>query len=181
MLRYIRYKTMQQRLARISMIVCDVDGVLTDGRLIVTDRGYELKHFHSKDGFAVHFGKTIGLSFGIITARSTEAVQIRFKKQLKLDEVHDGVKDKGRAFQELCARRKLTPEQVAYAGDELIDLPAMHRAGVSFAPRDAAAEVRRAASWVTSVDGGRGVLREIVMLIARAQGRYHEAVQAYRG
>ncbi|MEK6794429.1 MAG: HAD hydrolase family protein [Spirochaetota bacterium] len=180
MFRTLRYYLIKRRLSRIRLIVSDVDGVLTDGRIVVTDKGYEQKNYHSRDGFAIRLGREMGLSFAVLTARDTEAVRIRFKKQLKLTHVITGAADKGKAMEAILRDFHVTREETAYIGDEFIDLTAMAYAGVAFAPSDAAREVRHAADWVTHVPGGEGVLRETVMLILRAQGRSHEALRRYR-
>lgn len=171
---------LKRRLSRIRLIVSDVDGVLTDGKIIVSDKGFEVKHYHSRDGFAMRIGREMGLTFAVLTARNTEAVRIRFKKQLALEHVITGAQHKGQAIASLAKACGISAEDTAYIGDEFIDLSAMAYAGVAIAPRDAADEVKRAADWVTRSNGGEGVLRESVMLILRAQGRYHDALRRYR-
>lgn len=157
----------------------DVDGVMSDGKIIVRDDGIENKHFNVKDGLAVKLGRDNGLHFGVISGRNTEAVRIRCEK-LGIDEVHLGKHgNKPQILEEIMKRNDLTRQQCCFIGDDLIDAGAMSVAGASFAPADASAEIRKIADIVTKKKGGEGVIREVVEIILKAGDKYAQALTAY--
>lgn len=170
----------KSRLSRISLIITDVDGVLTDGKIIVGDSGEEMKNFSAKDGFAVSIGRRLGLNFAVVTGRDTKAVITRLSSQLKIKEIKSGRSfDKEKAVEEISKSLNIGLDKAAFVGDELIDIKAMRLCSFSFAPSDASLEVKKTADIVTKSKGGEGVLREVVMLILKSQGRYDEAISLY--
>ena len=145
-----------------------MDGVLTDGLLHVGADGEAYKSFHVRDGLAVKLARVAGLEVGLLSARSSEIVARR-AAELGIVEVLQGHEEKGAAFEELLARRSLVPEEFAYVGDDLHDLPVLRSVGLSVAPADAVLQVRATVDYVTEAGGGRGCVRELVerILVAR--------------
>jgi YrbI family 3-deoxy-D-manno-octulosonate 8-phosphate phosphatase len=154
----------------------DVDGTLTDGTITYGEDGAEWKSFHARDGMGVQLLTLAGVLPAIVTGRRSTVVERR-AKELGVTEVHQGVKDKAGLVRALRERLGVAADEVAYVGDDLSDLPPMREAGFSAAPADAAAEVRRAASFVCATPGGRGAVREAVEALLRRDGRW-EAVLA---
>ena len=157
------------RLATIDLLVLDVDGVLTDGSIIIDDNGVESKHFHVRDGAAIALWIKLGKRSAILSGRSARCVGHR-AADLKIHPVIQGSSDKGRDLREMLDRLGIEPSQVAFMGDDFADLPAIELAGISACPSDAAAEVRRLTDLVTEAPGGRGAVRELVETILKAQG-----------
>mgnify|MGYP000845355635 CR=1 FL=1 len=162
----------------IKLLVMDVDGVLTDGRLYFSARGEELKIFDARDGAGVKYLMRAGLDCAFLTGREGSIASAR-AAELGVKHVLSGIKDKEPAFRELLASLGLTPEQAAFVGDDLVDLPPMRLAGWSACPADAAAEVREAAAYVASASGGRGAVREIVERLLKEQGRWPAIMKRY--
>ena len=165
-------------LADIKLIVFDVDGVLTDGGIYVDDRGIEMKRFHVRDGFAIRAAISLGMRIGVLTGRSTRAVTLRMA-ELGVGLLIQGARDKATALQTLCQQGGVLPEEVAYVGDDLIDLPAMRRCGYPMAVADAVEDVLAAARYVTNCNGGHGAGREAIEHVLQAQGRWDEVVGRY--
>jgi YrbI family 3-deoxy-D-manno-octulosonate 8-phosphate phosphatase len=153
---------------KIRLLILDVDGVMTDGRIIINGRGEEIKRFHVRDGYGVKRLLDAGIDVVIITGRKSKAVECR-AKELGIQEVYQGVKQKGSLCREVIARKNLIKDQVCCMGDDLPDLPMFSQAGVSIAVADAASEVRDEASHVTEQKGGHGAVREVCELILKAQ------------
>jgi 3-deoxy-D-manno-octulosonate 8-phosphate phosphatase (KDO 8-P phosphatase) len=158
--------------------VTDVDGVLTDGRMALSERGDELKAFHSRDGVAVALAKRGGLRTAFVTGEKSPVVQARADK-LGVDAVVLEARRKGEVLEGLCAQFGLSLDACAYIGDDLLDVPALQRAGLAIAVADAPREVIEFAHIVTRARGGQGALRECVELILRAQGAWTAIVEAY--
>ena len=153
------------------LVLTDVDGVLTDGTVLLLPDGGEAKAFHIRDGLAVVLAHRVGLRTGILSGRSSEAVSRR-ARELGIGIVRQGISDKAAAFAEILAAEGLAPHQAAYMGDDVNDLPVMVQAGLSAAPADAAFEVRAQAYMVTESRGGHGCFRELVEAILRARGEW---------
>lgn len=166
------------RAGRIRLAVFDVDGVLTDGGLILGPGGEEYKVFHVRDGLGLVMLKESGLKAAVISARSSPVVAERMAA-LGIEFVFQGEADKEAAFLRLVAGLELEPQQAAYVGDDLVDLPAMRHAGFSVAVADAHPLVREHAHWVTAGNGGRGAVREVCELLLEAQGRLEACRQRY--
>lgn len=169
---------LRARVAKIKLMAFDVDGVLTDGSLYYGHDGREYKVFHSRDGHGMKMLQRSGVEIAIITARSSQAVAHRMAN-LGITHVYQGALEKLPAFQQLIAALRLDPEQVAYVGDDVVDLPVMTRVGLAIAPADAHEEVRRRAHWGTRLPGGRGAARDACELIMRVQGTYDGLLKTY--
>lgn len=168
----------EARCAAIELLAVDVDGVLTDGRIIVDDEGVESKNFHVRDGLGFALWHKVGKGSAILSGRSAPVVGRR-AAELKIGRVVQGIADKGEALRALLAETGASPGQVCYVGDDLIDLPALRAVGLACCPADAVEEVRRAAHVTTAAIGGSGVIREVVERILKAQGLWHEACGPY--
>ena len=169
----------EQLAARVDLLVMDVDGVLTGGQIIYPGSQGELKIFDVRDGQGLALAKRAGLRLAIITGRTSDAVQRR-ARELGVDVLMEGQNRKGAALVELMGKLRVKPGQVCYVGDDLMDLPAMLRAGFPVAVADAVEEVKEAASWVTSKPGGQGAVRELVEFVLKAKGLWTSLVQSYR-
>ena len=164
--------------AAIRLILSDVDGVLTDGRLILDNQGVESKQFHIRDGQGIRLWQQNGFPFGIVTARSSQLVKLR-AEELDIAIVRQGAKDKLAAVREIAAEHKLTLDQVCYIGDDLPDLAPIQSVGLGVAVADAAEDVRQAAAYVTSQPGGLGAVRELVELILKNTNRWETTIRKY--
>lgn len=172
-----------RRAASIEAILLDVDGVLTDGTFEPghEDAGIpERKRFHSRDGLGLVMAKRSGLRLGFITGRRSGVVRDR-ASELSLDFLREGCFDKGAAFGEACTAWGLAPEQVAFVGDDVQDLPAIRRAGFAAAPADAHPEVLARVHFVAEVNGGRGAVRQIIERILGARGLLENALFRFWG
>jgi len=169
-----------ERASRIRLIVLDADGVLTDGRIIMSSDGAEARAFDVTDGFGIRLGAQAGLLFGIVSGRRSE-VLTRRAADLRIDELHQGILDKAGCLREILARRALSPAETCFVGDDIIDLPPMRLAGLAAAPASAREEVRETAHFVSGRAGGRGAVRDVVELVLRATGKWEAALQDFLG
>jgi 3-deoxy-D-manno-octulosonate 8-phosphate phosphatase (KDO 8-P phosphatase) len=156
----------------------DVDGVLTDGRMLLSERGDEVKAFHARDGVALALAQRAGLRTAMVSGETSAVVKARAAR-LGVDRVLLGARRKGEALDALLAEWELPAEAAAFVGDDLLDLPALQRVGLAIAVADAAPEVKAVAHVVTRAGGGRGAIRECVELVLRARGAWRAAVDAY--
>jgi 3-deoxy-D-manno-octulosonate 8-phosphate phosphatase (KDO 8-P phosphatase) len=163
---------------RIKLLVFDVDGVLTDGTIVVHGDGSESKAFNIKDGAAIVWAQRAGLNIALLSARSADATAVR-AAQLGISTIVQGSANKIAGFEQILAGAGLTAGEVGYMGDDLQDLPVLRRAGFSAAPADASPEVRAAVQWVSASGGGRGAVRECIEHVLRAQGQWDAAVSGY--
>jgi 3-deoxy-D-manno-octulosonate 8-phosphate phosphatase (KDO 8-P phosphatase) len=162
----------------IKLLVFDVDGVLTDGTVVVHGDGSESKAFNIKDGAAIVWAQRAGLDIALLSARSADATAVR-AAQLGIATIVQGSANKIAGFEQILAGAGLTAGEVGYMGDDLQDLPVLRRAGFSAAPADASPEVRAAVQWVSASGGGRGAVRECIEHVLRAQGQWRAAVSDY--
>jgi 3-deoxy-D-manno-octulosonate 8-phosphate phosphatase (KDO 8-P phosphatase) len=169
----------RRRAAKISVLVLDVDGVLTDGRIVYAEHGDELKFFDVQDGTGLVFWKRAGLRFAIITARTSRMVRRR-AKELRVDVLAQRCLVKLPAYERLLRRLRVTDEQVCAIGDDVIDLPLLRRAGLAVAVSNAVEEVKQAAHVLTARAGGRGAVREVVELILKAKGAWEAVLERYQ-
>lgn len=160
------------------VLLLDVDGVLTDGAVLLHGDGSESKRFHIRDGTAVVLARRAGLRVGLISARPSDATMQR-AAQLDIDIVHQAAASKVSAYEAVLRDLDVTDQAVAYMGDDLIDLPLIRRAGFAAAPADASDEVRAAAHWISSRAGGGGAVRELVEFLLKAQERWATVVEDY--
>jgi 3-deoxy-D-manno-octulosonate 8-phosphate phosphatase (KDO 8-P phosphatase) len=169
---------LQQRAARIKLLLMDCDGVLTDGRIWIFENGEEQKGFHTRDGLGIDLLHRAGLQSGIISGRTSSAVERR-ARGLGMSFIVQGVEDKLSAFSETLAQAGLTNAEVAYIGDDLNDIPLMLQSGLAVAVADAALETREHAHYVTTLQGGYGAIREVVELILKSQDRWDDLINHY--
>lgn len=162
----------------IKWIILDVDGVLTDGKLIYTSNGEEVKEFSAKDGLGLAAAHKAGLSLGIITARVSPMVERR-ANELKFDALLMGHANKTDALRSLCESHHIKLENIAYMGDDLNDLGALSLVGLPMAPQNAAPEVKRVAQFVSNYNGGSGAVRDAVEYILKSQNMWDSVVQDY--
>ena len=156
----------------------DVDGVLTDGKILMHADGTETKLFDIKDGTAIVWAQRAGLTVGFLSARTSAATAQR-AAQLGVTLVHQGVASKLDAYDQIVDALLVGDEQVAYMGDDILDLPVLSRVGLSAAPHDAVEDVRSRVHWVSRADGGDGAARDLIELILRAQNRWEAIVAGY--
>jgi len=163
------------RARRVRLMLFDVDGVLTDGRLWFGPRGEELKAFDAHDGHGLKMLAGTGVHLALLSGRSSPAVTAR-AAELGVEDVLQGIQDKRGALEKLLARRAIAPAAAGYMGDELVDLPVLRRCGFACAPREAHASVLRAAHYVTTASAGAGAAREVCEYLLRAQGKLDAAL-----
>ena len=195
------------RAKKIKLLLFDVDGVLTDGKIFVfpapasaksttqqhaagpDDQGgfglvsqtlIEAKGFHAHDGTAISLARLGGIKTGLITKRLSETVALR-ARDLKLEHVHQGIQDKLTCFGEILKQEGITGKGAAFVGDDVIDLPVMRHCGLAISVANARAEVKRESHYVTPHAGGDGALRDAVEYILKAQGKWEQVVDAYIG
>lgn len=162
----------------VRLLMLDVDGVLTDGKIIMDDLGREYKHFDVRDGHGLKMLMRYGINVALVTGRRSAVVEHR-AKDLGIQEVHQGIWNKAEILDQMLQRLGLHPSQVAYVGDDVVDIPIMRRVGWSVAVCDAAEDTRRMASYITRTGGGRGAVREVCEIILKAQGHWHEIAVKY--
>jgi len=172
---------MQDILARtknIKLVIFDVDGVLTDGSIIIGDDGEEYKAFHSRDGHGMKLLQYTGVEIAIITGRTSKVVEYRMNS-LGINHLYQGQRVKLPAFEELIERLGLKPEQCAYVGDDWVDLAIMSRVGLAVAVQDADPLVKKHAHWITPAKGGKGAARELCELIMEGQGTLQDQIERH--
>lgn len=165
-------------LGDIKLIIVDVDGVLTDGKIYCNARGEEQKVFHVKDGSGIAFWHRAGLKSAIISGRSSSAVKQR-AKELGIKDVYQKALNKLEAYEEIIKKHALKDEEVCYIGDDLIDLPVLRRVGFPVAVSDSPEEVLGSVNYVTRASGGNGAVREVVEKILKFQGKWEAILQKY--
>lgn len=171
-------RELADKIMAVKLVVFDVDGVLTDGRIIFSNSGEETKLFDVKDGHGIKILMRMGIDVAIITARESEVVRRR-ARDLGINHVFQGMKDKKMALEELVKASGVTPGEMAYMGDDIIDLPVLKRVAFSAAVADAVAEVRERVDYVAQRPGGRGAARELAELILKVQGKWDEVMKLY--
>jgi len=168
-----------EKIRAVRLLVLDVDGVLTDGRIIMNDQGTESKHFDVKDGHGLKVLMRYGIDIALITGRRSSVVEHR-ARDLGIQEVHQGVWNKVEVFENILHKRQLSSEQTAYVGDDIVDIPLLRRVGFSVAVRDAVEDTKRAAHYVTRKKGGRGAVREVCEIILKVQDHWLDIARKYQ-
>ena len=167
-----------QRAQNIRLLILDVDGVLTDGRLYFDAKGEALKVFHVRDGHGIKLAQRAGIEVALLSGRRSDAAYHR-ARELGINRFHEGLRDKVAVLEEIMAAMGIEASQVAMVGDDLVDLPIMSRAGLAVAVADAVPEVLAAAHWVTSLPGGHGAVRQVCDLLIKARGKWGEMVRPW--
>jgi 3-deoxy-D-manno-octulosonate 8-phosphate phosphatase (KDO 8-P phosphatase) len=189
----------KSRARKIKLLLFDVDGVLTDGKLfflptavqqdnreradglnLTSQASIEVKGFHAHDGVAISLARVAGIKTGLITKRASETVAVR-ARDLKLNHIRQGIQDKLGAFREILEQERLTAAEACFVGDDVIDLPVMWNCGLAIAVANARDEVKRDAHHVTKHRGGDGGLRDAIEFILKSQGRLKKVVEEYVG
>ena len=173
-----RREDIEERARATRMIVFDVDGVLTDGSLFYGDDGQEYKAFNSRDGHGIKMLRASGVETAIITGRTSQVVLFR-ARNLGIVHLFQGADDKLEAYEKLLSGVNLSPEQIAYMGDDLVDLPVLRRCGLAISVPDAPDEVKARSHYITRSSAGRGAAREACVLIMRAQGTWDRQLAIY--
>lgn len=172
----------QRALARardIRLLLLDVDGVLTDGTLLYTGADQESKSFHTQDGFGLRLLGEAGIDVGIITARESAVVKRR-AEELKMNYIYQGVPNKNKAFKDILIKTGYKPIEIAYMGDDWLDLVLLQQVGLAAAPANAVAEVQETAHFIAGKNGGEGAVRQLCNLLLEAKGLTEKLLQKYR-
>ena len=169
----------QKRAKQIVLMLFDVDGVMTDGRIILSESGEETKAFLARDGSRIKLAQQSGLSVGLISGRESKAVNVR-AEELGIQHVYQNIQDKLVPFDEIKTMRGLADREIAFVGDDLLDIPLIQRAGLGLAVADASPEVREVADFVLSRSGGNGAVSEAIEIVLKSQGKWSNIVLAYR-
>jgi 3-deoxy-D-manno-octulosonate 8-phosphate phosphatase (KDO 8-P phosphatase) len=167
-----------EKAQKLKLLILDVDGVLTDGRLFFDNEGTEYKCFHARDGHGIKLLRQTGVDIAVISGRNSNSVALRMKS-LGIAHVYQGHENKRNAFAELLEKTGIKPEQAAHVGDDLLDLPIMTQVGLAIAVSDANFAVKERADWCTTLPGGQGAVREVCDLIMRAQGTFDKVLDSY--
>jgi 3-deoxy-D-manno-octulosonate 8-phosphate phosphatase (KDO 8-P phosphatase) len=167
-----------KKAARVRLVLFDVDGVLTDGKVLLHADGTESKMFDIKDGSGIVWAQRLGLTVGFLSARSSAATAQR-AAQLGITLVHQGVASKLETYNQIADSLMLDDDEIAYMGDDILDLPVLSRVGLATAPADAVEDVRTRVHWVAQARGGAGAARELIELILRSQGLWDSVIATY--
>ena len=168
-------RNLKQRIQKIKLLVMDVDGVLTDGKIIYDSQGHEVKIFDAQDGYGIVFFQRAGFKTAIISARSSKVVTIR-AQDLKINKVYQDAYPKINAYNRLLQEFKVTDEEVCYMGDDLVDIPVLKKVGFSVGVPNAVSQVNKHAHYVTKKNGGQGAVREVIELILKTQGMWKSII-----
>jgi 3-deoxy-D-manno-octulosonate 8-phosphate phosphatase (KDO 8-P phosphatase) len=167
---------LRNKAARVRLLVLDVDGVMTDGRIIMDHEGREIKAFDVRDGHGIKLLRHAGIEVAVLTGRNSPVVQKR-ADDLGILWVRQGVHDKVAAYQEIAGEVGITDEEACFVGDDLVDIPLLKRVGVPICVADGVHEAKAVALYVTQLPGGRGAVREVCDLLLQAQGKWEEVLR----
>ncbi|NOQ64107.1 MAG: HAD-IIIA family hydrolase [Methyloprofundus sp.] len=168
-----------EKAKKIKLLILDVDGVLTDGKLFFDEQGREYKAFNARDGLGIKLLQKAGIQVAVISGRSSKPVALRMQ-MLGIELVYLGQSDKGAAFKDIIAKVGCTAEQAAHVGDDLIDLPVLMQVGLAVAVQDANAQILPYVDWQTQLAGGQGAVREVCDYLLITQGKMTELLDAYK-
>lgn len=169
---------MVEKIKPISYLILDVDGVMTDGKIIIDDLGNESKQFHVRDGHGLKLLMRVGIDVILLTGRTSKVVEHR-ARELGIQEVHQGSKDKIDVLKKIVSGRDIAAEQIAYIGDDVVDIPVFRQVGFAVAVADASEDAKKAADYITVNGGGKGAVREICELILKVQGKWNDVMSRY--
>ncbi len=171
-------KNLKDKLKKIKYIFLDVDGVLTDGKIIVGSDNTEYKNFDVKDGVGIFIAQKMGINFAILSGRYSKVIELR-AKELNIDIVYQNLMKKIEAYNEIKQKYKLKDEEICFIGDDLIDVPVMKKCGFSVAPQDSCDEVKKISHYICKKKGGEGCVREFVEVLLKAKGIWKESISWY--
>jgi 3-deoxy-D-manno-octulosonate 8-phosphate phosphatase (KDO 8-P phosphatase) len=171
-------QTIVEKAKQLKLLILDVDGVLTDGKLFFDDNGKEYKSFHARDGHGIKLLQKTGVEVAVISGRKSLSVGLRMK-HLGISYIYQGHEDKRAAFAEILAKMNITAAQAAHVGDDVLDLPIMTQVGLAIAVQDAHFAVKERAHWCTPSGGGQGAVREVCVFIMQAQGSFDSILNSY--
>lgn len=169
---------LEEKAQKIKLLILDVDGVMTDGRIIYDNFGDEFKMFDVQDGFGLVLWHRAGLKSAIVTAKKTKIVARR-AKECGITKFFQNVRDKGAVFEKILRTFKVSDDEVCFIGDDLLDIPIMKRAGLAVAVPYSREEVKSSAHYITKAQGGRGAVREVIELILKSQEKWQAIIQKY--
>lgn len=171
-------KSIRDKAKKIKLLILDVDGVLTDGKIVLDETGKQLKFFDVQDGLGVVLLKRAGINTIIISARHSRTVTFR-AKDMKIFKAYQNCEDKLKTYLKVLKQMKLKSSQVCFVGDELIDIPVLKRVGLSVAVANAAPEVKKVSHYVTKRQGGSGAVREVIEIILKSQSKWDKVIAKY--
>ena len=166
----VKKTSLRSKAKKIKLLLLDVDGVMTDGTILLDSQGNETKAFHVRDGLGIKLAQKAGITIGIITGRSSEAVNAR-ARELDIREVHQGAREKIAVYDLLVSKYGLRDDEVAYLGDDIVDVPIFKRVGLAAAVADADLSVKPHVDLITRTEGGRGAVRELINLILKNRAK----------
>jgi 3-deoxy-D-manno-octulosonate 8-phosphate phosphatase (KDO 8-P phosphatase) len=167
-----------EKAKKVKLLLLDVDGVLTDGRIIYDSRGHDMKFFDVHDGLGVYLLKKAGIPTILITAKGSRAIRPR-ARDMRVEEVFENISPKTQVLEKILKKYKVKVSEVCFVGDDLVDLCLMKKVGFPVAVFNAAPEIKQVASYITLREGGRGAVREVTELILKAQDKWQEAIGQY--
>lgn len=168
----------EEKAKKVKLLIMDVDGVLTDGRIIYSNSGDQLKFFDVTDGMGLSLFFHAGLKTAILTAKSSNIVAGR-SKDMHIDKVYQDALRKGEIFKKILVDFKVSPEEVCYIGDDVVDIPVLKNVGLAVSVPNAVPEVKKEAHYITKRKGGRGAVREVIDLILKSQNKWDEVMKRY--
>ena len=168
----------EEKAKKIKLLILDVDGVLTDGRIVYANSGDELKFFDVRDGMGLALWSRAGLKSAILTAKKSRLVSKR-SKLMHIDKTYQSAFKKLEVFQKILTDFAVSPEEVCYIGDDVVDIPVLKRVGLAICPPNAVSEVKNEAHYITKSEGGRGVAREVIDMLLKAQGKWADVTRRY--
>ena len=169
---------MNDRLNKIKLVILDVDGVLTDGRIIYNNLGNDYKFFDVRDGFGVTLLSKSGIKLAIISAKASRTIRKR-AKDMHVHKLYLNASDKLRVFENVLKEFKVLPEEICFIGDDLVDLPIIKRVGFAVAVKEAVEDIKKSSHYITQNPGGRGAVREVAELILKGQGKWEQVTSRY--
>lgn len=169
---------LEERAEKIKLLILDVDGILTDGRIIYDSKGRDLKLFDVHDGLGVYILRRMGIKTILITAKASKAIKPR-ARDMQVDKVYGSIVPKTKAYNKILSDYKLEDEQVCFMGDDLLDIGILKRVGLPISVPDACEEAKELSAYITEKRGGRGAVREVAELILKSQDKWQEAVELY--
>lgn len=171
-------KKLMKKIEPVALLILDVDGVLTDGKIIIDDLGNETKHFNVRDGHGLKMLIRTGIEVILITGRTSKVVEHR-ARELGIREVYQGARDKVEILEKILDRKEISGKRVAYVGDDIVDIPVFKRVGFSVAVADASEYAKESADYTTEGKGGQGAVRELCEIILKVQGKWNDVISRY--